>query len=418
MMSKLVALAQRLRTSFGYRAGPTLNRLSVAVENRWPSKRSQDRLIVLDDAFPNPFTAFRVAEFNTYFERFQQVKLYSTTAMFQYWIDEYGRQYPQFKKLVRPYDKNRILRGKGAYLVFLHNAFRFVEQLEKEGLPFVFTLYPGGEFRLDEPVSDQRLRRVFSSPMFRKVIVTQKITHDYLIKKSFCDPARIEFIFGGVLASNRLNASPFPKHRYGVDKDVLDVCFVAYKHMPGGIDKGYDRFIAAARMLADRNQEVRFHVVGSFDESDVDIGDLQSRISFYGSQYTDFFPGFYANMDIILSPNTPFVLDRGAFDAFPTGSCIEAGLCGVALFCADELATNNGVFKDREEIVIISRKPEEICAIVEEYIARPDLLAELATRGQRTLQGVFDLYKQMEPRLRVLSSLLNINDAKRAHTRS
>ena len=407
-----------MRTSFGYRAGPTLNRLSVAVDNRWPRKRSLDRLVILDDAFPNPFTAFRVAEFNTYFERFQQVKLYSTTAMFQYWIDEYGRQYPQFKKLVRPYDKNRILRGKGAYIVFLHNAWRFVEQLEKAGLPFVFTLYPGGEFRLNEAVSDDRLRRVFSSPMFRKVIVTQKITHDYLIAGSFCDPAQIEFIFGGVLASNRLNASPFPKHRYGVDKDVLDVCFVAFKQTPRGIDKGYDRFIAAARLLADRNQQVRFHVVGSFDESDVDIGDLQSRISFYGSQYTDFFPGFYANMDIIISPNIPFVLAPGAFDGFPTSCCIEAGFCGVAVFCTDELAMSHGIFKDREEIVIISREPSEISDVIEEYIARPDLLAKLASRGQRAMHDVFDPNKQIEPRLRVLSSLLEMSSARDTPTGS
>jgi len=359
-----------------------------------------------------------VAEFNIYFQRFDEVTLFSTSARFQHWIHEYGRHYPQLTKHVRPYDKNRTLRGKGAYLVFLQNAFRFVEQLEKEELPFVFELYPGGEFRLDEAVSDERLRRVFSSPMFRKVIATQMITRDYLVEKGFCDPAQIEFIFGGVLASNRLSDTPQPRRRYGIDKDVLDVCFVAYKHMSRGIDKGYDRFIATARMLADRNQQIRFHVVGSFDESDVDIGDLEGRISFYGSRYTDFFAEFYANMDIMLSPNVPFVLDPGAFDAFPTGGCVEAALCGVAIFCADELAMNNGILKDREEIVIVPIEPEKICAIVEEFVARPEILARLAIKGQQAFRSIFDLEKQMEPRLRVLSSLLEMDNAKDAATGS
>ena len=418
MTSRLVTLARRLRTSFGYRAGPTLNRLSAAVENRWPDRRSRNRLVILDDNFPNPFAAHRVIEFNAYLELFEDLRIYSAAPTFQYLIKEYSRYYPQFRSSIRPHNDHRILRGKGVYIVFLHNAYRFLENVEKAGLPFVFELYPGGEFRLNERVSDERLQRVFSSPGFRKVIVTQKITMDYLVDKGFCDLARIEFILGGVCASNQLNSSIYPRRRYGIDKEILDVCFVAYKHMPGGIDKGYDRFIAAARILARRNQQIRFHVVGSFDESDADIGDLRGRISFYGSQYTDFFPEFYASMDIILSPNIPFVLAPGAFDGFPTSCCIEAGFCGVAVFCTDELGMSHGVFKDREEIVIISREPTEISDVIEEYMARPDRLAELAARGQHALQRVFDLNKQMEPRLRVLSSFLEMNGGKGAHTRS
>jgi glycosyltransferase involved in cell wall biosynthesis len=187
--------------------------------------------------------------------------------------------------------------------------------------------------------------------------------------------------------------------------------------MPGGINKGYDRFIDAARLLARRNQQIRFHVVGSFDESDADIGELEGRITFYGPQYRNFFPGFHANMDIILSPNIPFALDPGVFDGFPTGCCIEAALCGVAVFCTDELAMNNGTFKDREEIVIISREPEEICGVVEEYLSRPSSLAELATKGQHAFRREYDLNKQMEPRLRVLSSLLNVKSDGGVHTR-
>jgi glycosyltransferase involved in cell wall biosynthesis len=415
MNYRFAQLRRRLRNAFAYRTGNVLSNFSVALENRWPGDKSRNRLVILDDTFPNVLSAFRVAEFNSYLERFPDVQVYSTAWQFDSVLEEYRRYYPQFKNSVRAYSDRRILRGKAAYIVFLHNAFRFLERIEQAKLPFVFELYPGGEFRLDESVSDERLRRVCSSPAFHKVIVTQKLIQDYLLERGFCDSDRIELILGGVFASDQINSLLRPRRRYGLEKEVLDICFVAFKKMPGGIDKGYDRFIAAARLLARRNPQIRFHVGGSFKESDVDIGsDLVGRITYHGSQYTSFFPGFYANMDIIISPNIPFALSPGAFDGFPTGCCIEAGLCGVAVFATDELAMSHGIFKDREEIVIISREPEEICAIVEEYAASPDALAQLGTRGQQAFSSFFDLEKQMEPRLRVLSRLLDIESAVRA----
>ena len=107
--------------------------------------------------------------------------------------------------------------------------------------------------------------------------------------------------------------------------------------MPRGVDKGYDRFIATARILRGRHPEVRFHVVGNFTEEDVEITDLHDCITFYGHRFTPFFPDFTRRMDIILSPNIPFMFKPGAFDGFPTGCCIEAALCGTAVFASDEL---------------------------------------------------------------------------------
>ena len=42
-------------------------------------------------------------------------------------------------------------------------------------------------------------------------------------------------------------------------------------------------------------------------------------------------------MDLIISPNVPFVLASGAFDGFPTACCMEAALSGTAMFVTDEL---------------------------------------------------------------------------------
>ena len=98
--------------------------------------------------------------------------------------------------------------------------------------------------------------------------------------------------------------------------------------MPKGVDKGYDVFIEVARRLRGLHGDIVFHVVGSFDESDIDVSDLQEGIKFYGVRQTDFFPGFYASMDIIRAPNAPFGICPGSFDAFLTGGVLKPGCVG------------------------------------------------------------------------------------------
>jgi glycosyltransferase involved in cell wall biosynthesis len=176
--------------------------------------------------------------------------------------------------------------------------------------------------------------------------------------------------------------------------------------MPRGVDKGYDRFIASARILRGRYPELRFHVVGDFTEEDVEVTDLRDCITFYGHQFTPFFPGFYSRMDIILSPNVPFLFSPGAFDGFPTGCCIEAALCGAAMFVSDELAMNEDRLKDGEEVVVIPCEPEQIAELVEKYVADPERLACLAQNGQRAIRNLFAVDVQTTPRLRLLSDLL------------
>jgi glycosyltransferase involved in cell wall biosynthesis len=363
-------------------------------------------LVIIDDYFPRLATAFRVAEFNRILEYFEDAVLYSTLAD-RTSFSNYAKSYPKFANRVRKFHPVRHLKGSGAYAVFLNNIFGCVEHLERHRLPFVFELYPGGGFRLNNAVSDAHLRRVFRSSMFRKVIVTQNITRDYLLHNKFCSERQIELIFGVVVLSNILNNEKNKRVQFEVDKDTFDICFVANKYTPRGLDKGYDRFIACAEILSARNPQARFHIVGEFTEKDIEIREpLQRVVTFYGPRVTSFFPQFYARMDLILSPNVPFAFVPGAFDGFPTGCCIEAALCGTALFICDELSLNDGRFKDGRDLVIIPRDPERIAEIVERYIRDPEQLKLLAANGQRAVRNLFDQEVQMTPRLRILDELL------------
>lgn len=371
-------------------------------------------LIILDDIFPHLLSAFRIAEFNAYLSRYENAMVYSTAASFSVIgddrtlnevRDEYVGRYPEFEGRTLPFRKRR-LKARLIYFVFLQNARNFMQLLERSKTPFVFTLYPGGGFKLNQLDSDTILSKVCSLPNLAKVITTQKISHEYLL--NFLGPEKIEFIYGGVFPSDRLATLGVPRKHYQKDKRTFDICFVAFKYMAKGIDKGYDAFVEVARELCMLHDDIFFHVVGPYDASDIYVSDLKGRIKFYGVRKTEFFPEFYASMDIILAPNVPFTIFPGSFDGFPTGSCIEAGLCGVAVFCADVL-NQNIAFKEGEEIVIIPLNVQEICKLIDRYYRDYDGLLQLARYGQEAFKAAFAIEAQLEKRFRILDNYLKVS---------
>ena len=382
------------------------------IKNRSTIKKRS--LIVLDDVYPQALSSFRVAEYNYYLKKIKNSFAYSTGSnfaclrefrSFEEVLQEHVDNYPWLNKKIGKFDPKRPLRAKLAYFVFLGNAYNFLDFLELHTIPFIFTLYPGGGFALDQPWSDQMLKRAFSSPCFRKVIVTQKITFDYLLANQFCESKSVEFIYGGVFPSNLCHSTKLSKKYYLRDKETFDVCFVAHKYTEKGVDKGYDVFIEVAKLLCSEFENINFHVVGPFDEQDIDVAKIKNRVKFHGLLKSDRFPAFYAAQDIILSPNIPFAIMPGAFDGFPTGTCIEAGLNGVVPFITDPL-TQNIRFSDREEIVIIPHDSNQIASIVLEYYQNADGLHALSTRTKKSFHDVFGIEAQMGPRLELLRQFL------------
>lgn len=104
-----------------------------------------------------------------------------------------------------------------------------------------------------------------------------------------------------------------------------------------------------------------------------------------------------------MSPNIPFVLSKGAFDGFPTGSCVEAGLRKVAVFCTDELKLNNH-FTDNKEIVIIPHDADSIVRIIEAFYKKPDKLRSVAKKGTAKMRKIFSYERQILPRIKLLES--------------
>ena len=107
------------------------------------------------------------------------------------------------------------------------------------------------------------------------------------------------------------------------------------------------------------SEKFRFHVVGGFSEDDIEVSDIINKIKFYGYLKPEELRKFYITQDLIISPNRTNVLSKGAFDGFPTGCSIEAGLCGVAMFVTDEL-NQNSVLIDNKDCVFINHNPDFI----------------------------------------------------------
>ncbi len=363
------------------------------------------KLTILDDYFPNLTTGFRISEFNYYLEKFPASEVISTRYDTHY--AEYVAAYPQFVNRVKPFTQFDWTGQSTSlyYSVFLGNAYSFYFMYEMFQTPYVFELYPGGSFWINDPEIDAKLIKVLQSPLLRKVIVTQKMTYDYIVNRGYSSPDKIAYIYGLVTHPQYFLQTP-PKRHYGTEKQTFDICFVAHKYMAQGLDKGYHIFINVCKQLAAAAPNMVFHVVGNFDRTDIDITGLENRIIFHGLKDHKSFPDFYAGMDIIVSPNAPYILIPGkSFDGFPTGCCIDAGLHGVGVFCTDPL-NQNVHFEHRKDLFLINLDPNVIAANILEYYYDPQKLYQMSANGQAKFKEVFDFNKQMSQRAAVLEQFM------------
>jgi lipopolysaccharide transport system ATP-binding protein len=185
------------------------------------------------------------------------------------------------------------------------------------------------------------------------------------------------------------------------------VCFVAEKYMERGVNKGYPEFVAAAQAVAAADPAVRFHVVGSFSADDVELGGLAGRLRFHGTLPTSELRRFLLDMDAIVAPSRPFTLHEGNFDGFPTGACIEAAACGVAVLAADPLRQNR-LFEDGESIVLIDNAPEAIADALLGALRNPARLRSIGLAGQAVVRRFYAPEQQIGRRISLIGRQLAV----------
>ena len=361
---------------------------------------------------PHPESEFRYQEILGYLQNFNSIKVLSTGSSIHVLGKEtinellinFKRKFPNTGGKLETFSSFEDINCKLFYFVFLQNAFLFLEIAERRGIPFVFTLYPGGGFFFGNATSDIMLKQVLDSPCFRKVIVTQKVIYDHLIKLNFCKPEQIEYIFGAVIPLEKLERKYMDKKHFKIDKENLDICFIAHEYISNGQDKCFDVFVDVAKQLSQLHRNIHFHIVGNLDTKAFDISEIRDNVTFYEVQSPDWFDKFYKDKDIILSPNVPSTIDVGLFEGFPTSSCITTALCKTAIFCTDPLNLNNAQFKDNEQIVIINSTTAKIMDRIEYYYNNPEELKGICEKGYEAINDFYGFDKQIAPRIGLLKS--------------
>ncbi|SAK44091.1 hypothetical protein AWB75_00651 [Caballeronia catudaia] len=371
-------------------------------------------LLIIDEMLPCDFSPFRTLEYAHYLTFFRSSALLSTQG-WHAWVSNLGFDEQLAKSELDESIKAKIERfslfasivPKLAYVTFLHNAWQVFPHLTERRIPFVMQLYPGGAFEPNVASSDEMLRKIAHSQLCRKIIVTQKLSRDYLLEKIHCDRSKIEFIYGGVFNTRDEFDFTRDKKLCGRDKSTIDICFVAHRYGDDTKKKGYDKFVAVAKALSLRFEAVRFHVVGDYTPDQIPLEHAADYITFHGKQPGSFFKEFYPRMDIILSLNRPSELHEGAFDGFPTGACMEAGFRGV-LNCVSDPLNLNVAFTDGEDIMLVDLDMDKTIERLSRLIGDPGRLYDLAYANWRRFLEVFDTDRQLWARTRIISEeLLN-----------
>lgn len=369
-------------------------------------------LLIFDNIYPHPVSGFRFEEFTVLLNKFKKSKIVMCAASYRVINTPISEHKKHIDDLVLSNKSltNKLKLKKGFininaklfYCIFLNNIISNLEWIEKFKIPFIFTLYPGGGFQINNEKVDSQLNKVFSSPMFRKVIVTQQLTYDYLIKKNYCNIENIEFIFGGVVPQNSFQKEVTERRSYLINKKSFDICFCAAKYTPRGEDKGYDVFIDFAHQIVAKYEFIRFHIIGGFSENDIDITFIKDKIKFYGYQKFEDLSTIYKNMDVLVSPNKPFILGKGAFDGFPLGTVVEATFNGVVSLITDEL-NQNSVFITNEDLIIIESKSSSIEKEIIALIEQPEKLYLISKKGREKFMEVYSNEIQMKLRIELLN---------------
>jgi lipopolysaccharide transport system ATP-binding protein len=254
---------------------------------------------------------------------------------------------------------------------------------------------------LGDPESEAKLARVLASPMLTAVIATQPVTIETL-RRMGC-PVPVHDIPGVVVNPTYFVSS---RARSAVTASgATRICFAAFRYDPGGRSKGFPEFLEAAAILAHDNPKLRFAVAGDLGPADWPVpAILEGRITFHGPMPTSELQAFFLRQDVIVSPSRRHATSGTAFDGFPTGSCVEAALCGVVVLSSDELDQNR-FYRVNEEILVCPPDAKAIAATLESLVADPTWLAAIAEAGRQRTLALYGTRAQLVPRTRVLRSL-------------
>lgn len=367
--------------------------------------------IFYDKFYPSQAYKWRTTEFNFLLEKFPKAILYAeannykghtTKKKFLELIDDLKVSYPKIgiERQIKYLNKPVFLYNFKAplvYFLFLEDAIRFYPFLFRMKTPFVFTLYPGGGFLIDNPIIDEKIQLICNSTLCKGVIVNGKFAHNYLTKKLKISESTVHLIPGVPLELNELKVRTHNKNGNFI------IGFCARKYLDRGLDKGFDIFAQLAHHYQNV-KDVEFICIGDFSKNDL----LQEEkelinIKFTGLLSGEDFLSTISTFDVIVSPVRHF-LNGGDFDGFPTAAVVEASLQGVTMVCSDPL---NDSFYSKDEIIIAEPEINAYIEILEKLRSDLQYCHKIGLQGQRKTFDLYNLENTLLPKYELLKSLID-----------
>lgn len=371
-------------------------------------------LIIFDNILPLSFSPWRNFEFDWLVKSFDNSKIVSSLTGFKKFSNnvsvldsrrKISYIYPNLEKKLylrsffNGYNTNLF------YCLFYDNLLANLPFLKKYKIPFVFTLYPGGGFLIDNSQVEKNLIEIFSLSNFKGVIVNQYFTKNYLESKFAINSQNILLVpgvpFNDKVFSDKVNFSKNFLHK-------LKILFMAQKNIDGGKDKGFDTFINISKILINRGYDISFEIIGNFDESDLDNEFYRSYYSFHGRLSENELSSVLNETHMIISPNKPFFLKPGSFDGFPLGTCVIAGYFLNGLFLADFLDESKPTkWIDGENFCRLDEDFENNCKKIIFYLENREELKKISVKAREKIRNDYSFQNQIVPRVNLFKTILS-----------
>jgi hypothetical protein len=382
------------------------NKINNAINNAILYTKKKDiisDLLIFDDVFPNPLSDWRYNEFVYYIDNILKTtiitNIYRNSLTITKMSDEFiDNNFFKYKNVIS-YNKYHTYKAKIGYCIFYNNLKLAFPYFEKHNIPFVFTLYPGGGFRIYNKEFENSLKRYFSSRLFNHVIVNMPHVYDYIKNRFFIDDDRISYIYGAPINLSG-NDILFDKKT----EQKLKIIFCSHKYMPHGIDKGFDIFNKLAKNL-EGDPRFEFICIGGFDKTDLIVP--TENIQFKSFLLPDDLHLIFESSDIILSPNRSHVLYYGAFDGFPTASVLHAATCGCMMMISDEMGNSKPLnLIDNEDFVLIAPNVDIITDKILYLANNRGVIRRIAKNGRDKMIKNINQENQLSQRLSIIGRYL------------
>jgi glycosyltransferase involved in cell wall biosynthesis len=195
----------------------------------------------------------------------------------------------------------------------------------------------------------------------------------------------------------------------GVD---LSVC--KFKPLPSGVpvvvmaarllrDKGVHEFVAAARLMAQRNVAVRFCLIGKPDpENPATV--TQDELHAWGKEGCVELLGYRTDISSLFSQSNIVVLPSYYGEGLPK-VLVEAAACGRAVVTTDHPGCRDAIEPGRSGLLVPVKDSEALADAIQRLIDEPELCQSMGHAGRALAERVFAIEKIVEEHLRIYKEL-------------